>query len=237
MNIILYTLLVTHITVACITIYLHRGLAHRGLGFHPALAHVMRFWLWLTAAADAKHWVTVHRVHHRFSDSIGDPHSPHMHGIWQIVFKGWLNHNNHHVMMKQYSTGTPDDWIERNFYSPYRHYGILLMLCIDLLLYGSWGFPMWCVQMIWIPFWAAGVINGIGHWWGYRNGETKDKSKNIFPIGILIGGEELHNNHHLNASNPKFSRKWWEFDIAWLYIKIFERLGLITIRQTQNFNV
>ena len=232
MNIILYLLLVTHITVACITIYLHRGLAHKALTFHPVLEHIIRFWLWLTAAADPKQWVTVHRVHHRFSDSSGDPHSPHIFGIWTLLFKGWILHNNHNVAMKQYSTGTPDDWIEHKFYSPYRRVGIIVMLCINLLLFGAWGIPIWFVQMAWIPFFAAGVINGVGHWWGYSNTKNKDHSKNIFPIGILIGGEELHNNHHANAANPKFSQKWWEFDIAWLYIKIFERLGLIKIRQT-----
>lgn len=231
MNIILYTFLLTHITVACVTIYLHRGLAHRGLIFHPILSHIMRFWLWLTTAADSKSWVSVHRTHHRFSDSRGDPHSPHIYGIWKIVLTGWIYHNTHYVLTKQYSSGVPDDLLERKFYAPYRQLGIGLLLAINVLFYGGWGIVAWVVQMIWIPFFAAGVVNGIGHWFGYRNGNTRDQSKNIFPIGILIGGEELHHNHHCDAANPKFSRRWWEFDIAWLYIKVLERLGLIKIRQ------
>ena len=233
MNLFLYTLVVTHITIICVTVFLHRGQAHKGLEFHPLLSHLMRFWLWMTTGMVTKQWVAIHRKHHRFSDAEGDPHSPHVYGIWRVLSKGaglYHSASKDSKMIQQYGVGTPDDWIENNLYTPHSRLGIALMLVIDLVLFGPWGLLVWSIQMIWIPFWAAGVINGLAHWWGYRNGETKDQSRNISPWGILIGGECLHNNHHLEPANPRLSRRWFEFDIGWMWIKIFELLRLLKIR-------
>jgi len=232
MNIILYTLIVTHITIVCVTLFLHRGQAHRGITFNPVLQHFMRFWLWLTTGMVTQQWVAIHRKHHRFSDQEGDPHSPHVFGIWTLLTQGALLYSRASKdteMINQYGVGTPNDWVERNIYSKYNFLGVSLMLIIDLLLFGPIGIAVWAIQMIWIPFWAAGVINGIGHWWGYRNGETKDQSRNISPWGIIIGGEELHNNHHLSPASPKLSRKWFEIDIGWMWLKLFEFLRLAKI--------
>jgi stearoyl-CoA desaturase (delta-9 desaturase) len=233
MNEIIYTLVMTHITIVCVTLYLHRGQAHRGITFHPILGHFMRCWLWLTTGMVTRQWVAIHRKHHRFSDNPGDPHSPHVFGIWKVLFKGALLYHSASkdpAMIAAYGQGTPQDWIERNVYSPHSRVGIFLMLLINVALFGNWGVLVWGIQMIWIPFWAAGVINGIGHWWGYRNGETKDNSRNISPWGIIVGGEELHNNHHLEPGNPKLSRRWFEFDIGWFYIKMFQGLRLLTVK-------
>jgi stearoyl-CoA desaturase (delta-9 desaturase) len=233
MTLILITLLMTHLTIVSVTLYLHRSQAHKGVEFHPVLAHVMRFWLWLTTGMTTKQWVAIHRKHHRFSDVEGDPHTPHVYGIWHVLVKGaGLYHSagKDNLMVQQYGVGTPDDWIERVIYTPHSRLGLLLMLAIDLALFGAWGLLVWGIQMIWIPFWAAGVINGLAHWWGYRNGKTKDYSRNISPIGIIIGGEELHNNHHLAPASPKFSLKPWEFDIGWMYIKGLEFLGLAKLK-------
>jgi stearoyl-CoA desaturase (delta-9 desaturase) len=230
---IIFTLLATHLTIVSVTLYLHRCQSHRGVEFHPAVAHAMRFWLWLTTGMTTKQWVAVHRKHHQNTDVEGDPHSPHVFGIWNLVFGGVKYYNragSDANMVMKYGMGTPKDWIERKLYTPHHRLGILVMLVIDLLLFGPWGFLVWGVQMIWIPFWAAGMINGLAHWWGYRNGETKDHSRNISPIGIIVGGEELHNNHHLNPASPKFSLKPWEFDIGWMYLKIFEFLKLAKIK-------
>jgi len=232
MELILITLLMTHLTIVSVTLYLHRCQAHRGVEFHPALNHFFRFWIWMTTGMTTKAWVAVHRKHHQSTDIEGDPHSPHVFGIWKLLFGGWsLYHNatKDATFVIKYGVGTPKDRMEV-FYSRFHKYGIYLMLVIDLLLFGGWGLLVWGVQMIWIPFWAAGFINGIGHWWGYRNGETKDHSRNVSPIGILIGGEELHNNHHLDPASPKFSRKPWEFDIGWMYICILSKLGLAKIK-------
>ena len=233
MNLILITLVLTHITIASVTLYLHRSQAHKGVEFHPVISHFMRLWLWLTTGMVTKQWVAIHRKHHRFSDSEGDPHSPHVYGIWRVFFKGaglYHNASKDSAMIEQYGVGTPNDWIERVIYTPHSRLGILLMLIIDLLFFGPWGFIVWGVQMIWIPFWAAGVINGIGHWYGYTNGISRDASRNIIPWGIVVGGEELHNNHHLNPASPKLSRKWWEIDIGWVYIRTFKLLGLAKIK-------
>jgi stearoyl-CoA desaturase (delta-9 desaturase) len=229
----LYTLIVTHITIICVTLYLHRGQAHRGLIFNPVVEHFMRAWLWMTTGQVTKQWVAIHRKHHRFTEAEGDPHSPHVHGFWQVLFKGaFLYHtaSKDSAMVAQYGVGTPDDWIEQNVYTRHSRLGILLMLLIDIWLFGVLGFVIWGIQMIWIPFWAAGVINGVGHWIGYRNGETKDQSRNIMPWGILIGGECLHNNHHLEPGNPRLSRRWFEFDIGWAYINILKFLRLVKVR-------
>lgn len=230
--IVLYTLVVTHITIVCVTLFLHRGQAHKGIVFHPILGHFMRFWLWLTTGMVTKQWVAVHRKHHAYSDKEGDPHSPHVFGIWRVFFKGaWLYHtaSKDTDMVKKFGVGTPDDWMERNIYTPHSSLGILLMLVIDLLFFGPWGFIVWGVQMLWIPFHAAGVINGIAHWWGYRNTETRDQSRNIIPWGIVIGGEELHNNHHMNPARPKLSLHWYEFDIGWMWLRLFSLVGLAEI--------
>ena len=234
MNIILYTLTMTHITIICVTLFLHRAQAHRGIIFHPILSHFMRCWLWLTTGMVTKQWVAIHRKHHQKSDEPGDPHSPHVYGIWRVLFKGaWLYHNasKDKAMIDQFGVGTPDDWIERKVYSAHSRLGILIMLVVDLLLFGPWGLVVWGIQMIWIPFWAAGVVNGIAHWWGYRNGETKDRSRNIVPVDIIVGGELLHNNHHLDPANPKLSRRWFEFDVGWMWFKIFEIFNLAKIRK------
>jgi stearoyl-CoA desaturase (Delta-9 desaturase) len=229
---ILYTLIVTHITIACVTLYLHRSQAHRSVEFHPVVSHFMRFWLWITTGMTTKAWVAVHRKHHQNTDVEGDPHSPHVFGIWRLLTGGWsLYHSasKDPSMVIKYGAGTPKDRVEV-FYTRYHQRGIFIMLAINLALFGAWGLLVWGVQMLWIPFWAAGFINGVGHWWGYRNGETNDHSRNVSPVGILIGGEELHNNHHLDPANPRLSRCWFEFDIGWMYIQILKRLGLAKLR-------
>ena len=193
----------------------------------------MRFWLWLTTGMVTKQWVAIHRKHHQYSDVEGDPHSPHVFGIGHVFFKGAVLYHEASkdtVMVDTYGRGTPDDWMERNVYTKHSRLGITLLLLINLLCFSWWGLLIWGIQMIWIPLWAAGVINGIGHWYGYRNGTTRDRSRNISNIGILIGGEELHNNHHLDPASARLSRRWFEFDIGWMYIKILERLGLAKLR-------
>ena len=233
MSAILATLVMTHITIVCVTLFLHRGQAHRGIEFHPILSHFMRFWLWLTTGMVTKQWVAIHRKHHRFTDQDGDPHSPVTLGIKNIFFRGVYYYYlaaKDARMTVEYGKGTPDDWIERRIYTPHCRLGILLMLIIDLVLFGWWGLLVWSIQMIWIPFWAAGVINGLGHWWGYRNGETKDHSRNIVPWDIIVGGECLHNNHHLDPANPKLSRRWFEFDSGWMWFTLFRTVRLAKIR-------
>ena len=223
----------THITIVCVTLFLHRGQAHRGIEFHPILSHFMRFWLWLTTGMVTKQWVAIHRRHHQTTDVEGDPHTPHVFGIWQVLFKGaGLYHkaSKNTAMIDQYGVGTPNDWIEKNVYSAHSRLGILIMLVVDLLLFGPWGLVVWGIQMIWIPFWAAGVINGLGHWWGYRNHKTNDHSTNIVPWGIVVGGEELHNNHHKSPASPKLSNKWWEVDIGWIWFSLFKVVRLARLR-------
>lgn len=233
MNIIIYTLVVTHITIICVTLFLHRGQAHKGIQFHPILEHFMRFWLWLTTGMVTKQWVAVHRKHHRFTEQEGDPHSPHVYGIWRVFFKGaGLYHeaSKDTDMVNTYGVGTPDDWMEHNVYTPHSRLGIGILLVLNTLVFGWWGPVIWGIQMIWIPFWAAGVINGIGHWIGYRNGETKDHSRNIVPWDIIVGGECLHNNHHLDPANPRLSRRWFEFDAGWMWLSLFRVVRLAKIR-------
>ena len=230
---IIYLLISTHLTIVSVTLFLHRGQAHRGIVFHPLLSHFMRFWLWLTTGMVTKEWVAIHRKHHRYSDESGDPHSPIVFGIWRVLFSGALLYSEaskDKKMVEQYGVGTPDDWIERNLYSKFPWLGIILLLHINLLCFSLWGLLLWLVQMIWIPLHAAGIINGIGHWWGYRNGITKDNSRNILPWGIWIGGEELHNNHHLDPSSVKLSRRWWEIDIGYVWLKLFIMLKLAKIK-------
>lgn len=223
----------THITIVCVTLYLHRGQTHKGIEFHPILSHFMRFWLWMTTGQVTKQWVAIHRKHHKDTDVEGDPHSPVIYGIRKVLFGGaFLYHqaSKDKKMVETYGVGTPDDWIERKLYTPHSRIGILLMLVIDLVLFGPVGLVVWGIQMLWIPFWAAGVVNGIGHWFGYRNGTTKDNSRNISPLGIIIGGEELHNNHHLDPANPRLSKRWFEFDIGWLWLSLFRILKLAKLR-------
>lgn len=233
MTALLATLAMTHITIVCVTLYLHRSQAHRSVQFHPVVAHAMRFWLWLTTGMITQQWVAIHRMHHRHSDQPGDPHSPHVWGIWRVLFGGALLYNRAGQdthMIRQYGTGTPNDWIEHKLYTAYPWYGVLIMLAIDLAWFGAWGAMVWAVQMIWIPFWAAGVINGAAHWIGYRNGETRDRSCNLVPWGIVIGGEELHNNHHLDPGSARLSRRWFELDIGWLWLCLLRSCGLAKVR-------
>jgi stearoyl-CoA desaturase (delta-9 desaturase) len=193
----------------------------------------MRFWLWLTTGMVTKQWVAIHRKHHRFIDTDGDPHSPKLFGIKNIVFRGvyyYYQAAKDARMVVEYGAGTPNDWVERKIYTKHHFLGVFLMLTINVLLFGWMGILIWLLQIVWIPFWAAGVINGLGHWWGYSNSDNKDSSRNIFPFGIWIGGEELHNNHHADPANPRLSKKWWEIDIGWIWINIFKQLRLLKIR-------
>ncbi|MBB72359.1 MAG: acyl-CoA desaturase [Legionellales bacterium] len=231
---IIALLILTHITIIAVTVYLHRCQAHRGLDIHPALAHVFRLWLWLTTGMVTKEWVAIHRKHHAFCETEDDPHSPQIMGLKKILWQGaevYREAAKDEAMVERYSVGTPNDWLERKVYTPFSGKGILLMLLIDVLLFGLPGITIWALQMIWIPFFAAGVINGIGHYFGYRNFECPDAATNIFPIGIITGGEELHNNHHTYGTSAKFSVKWWEFDLGWQYIKLFRLMGLAKVKK------
>ncbi len=232
-QLVLVTLVLTHITIAGVTIFLHRSQAHRAveLGFVPF--HFFRFWLWLTTGMVTREWVAIHRKHHAKCETAEDPHSPQFKGIHTVLWKGaWLYRleSKNQETLNLYGRGTPDDWLEQHVYSKYPWLGVALMLVLDVLLLGWAGLLVWLVQMVWIPFWAAGVINGLAHFWGYRNWHTDDASSNISPIGILIGGEELHNNHHAFAASARLSSKWYEFDIGWFYIRLMEMLGLATVR-------
>jgi len=233
-QIVIFTLVMTHVTIVSVTVFLHRSQAHRGLDLHPAVMHFFRFWLWLTTGMVTKEWVAIHRKHHAKCEREGDPHSPMMFGIWKVLFRGaelYRSESKNKETLAKYGHGTPDDWIERNVYSRFSVRGILLMLAIDVALFGALGFTVWAVQMAWIPFWAAGVVNGIGHFWGYRNFASPDTSTNLVPWGIVIGGEELHNNHHAYGTSAKFSSKWYEFDIGWAYITVLRALGLAKVKK------
>jgi len=235
--IFLYTLVMVQITIACVTLYLHRSQTHRAVQFHPVVNHFMRFWLWMTTGMVTKQWVAIHRKHHQASDTLDDPHSPKVYGIWRVLFGGaFLYHkaSKDRIMVEKLGVGTPNDWIEENLYTPHSRLGILLMLIIDLLLFGPWGFVVWGVQMIWVPFWAAGVINGVSHWWGYRNTDTKDTSRNLLPIAFVIGGEELHNNHHADGASANFRQRWWEFDEGWAVIQLLSSVGLAKVRTSNS---
>jgi stearoyl-CoA desaturase (delta-9 desaturase) len=231
---IVVTLALTHVTIASVTIFLHRGQAHRGLDLHPVVAHFFRFWLWLTTGMVTKEWVAIHRKHHAKVETDEDPHSPQTRGIRTVLLQGaelYRTESRNRETLEKYGHGTPNDWLERHLYTPYSWQGVGVMLVIDLLLFGPIGATMWAVQMMWIPVSAAGIINGIGHYWGYRNFACSDASKNIVPWGIIIGGEELHNNHHAYGSSAKLSSQWYEFDIGWMYICILQQLKLATIRK------
>ena len=227
-------LVLTQITIAAVTLYLHRYQTHRALTLHPIVSHFFRLWLWLTTGMVTADWVAIHRKHHATTDVEGDPHSPVVMGIRKVFWEGaelYRAARKDRDMVAKYSHGTPTDWIERNIYSRYSASGVALMFLMDLFFFGLPGITIWALQMMWIPFHAAGVINGIGHYWGYRNYECRDAATNIIPWGFWIGGEELHNNHHTFASSAKFSVKWWEFDIGWMYIRILSFLGLAKVKK------
>ena len=231
---ILVALVLTHLTIASVTIFLHRAQAHRALDLHPVIAHCFRFWLWLTTGIVTKAWVAIHRKHHAKCETPEDPHSPQVMGIRKVLWEGaelYRAEAKNAETLARYGHGTPDDWLERKLYTPGTYWGIAIMLALDVVLFGPIGLTLWAVQMIWIPFFAAGVINGIGHYWGYRNFTCEDASTNIVPWGILIGGEELHNNHHAYGSSAKLSNRWYEFDIGWLYIRILEIVGLANVKK------
>jgi stearoyl-CoA desaturase (delta-9 desaturase) len=234
-QVLLFTLAVTHITIAAVTIFLHRSQAHRALDLHPVVSHFFRFWLWLTTGMVTREWVAIHRKHHAKCETEDDPHSPQTRGIKTVLLQGaelYRAESKNQETLQKYSLGVPDDWIERNLYSRYSWQGVGLMLLLNLTLFGAIGAAVWAVQMLWIPINAAGVINGIGHYWGYRNFEAPDASRNISPWGVMIGGEELHNNHHTYPTSAKFSVKPFEFDIGWVYIRMLSALGLAQVRKT-----
>jgi stearoyl-CoA desaturase (delta-9 desaturase) len=234
-QVVLFMLVTTHITIAAVTIFLHRSQAHRALDLHAIPSHFFRFWLWLTTGMVTKEWVAIHRKHHAKCETADDPHSPQVRGINTVLLRGselYREEAKNEATVSKFGHGTPDDWMERNVYSRYTVLGIASMLVIDLLLFGAIGATVWAVQMAWIPVTAAGIINGLGHWWGYRNFEAPDASTNISPWGIIIGGEELHNNHHTYPTSAKLSVKPFEFDIGWAYIRTLELMGLATVRKT-----
>ena len=231
---VLVALAYTHITIAAVTIYLHRCQAHRALDLHPVVSHFFRFWLWMTTGMETKHWAAVHRKHHARCETAEDPHSPQVLGIAKVLREGaelYQKESRIQETLDKYGSGTPEDWMERNVYTRYSSLGLGSMLVINVLLFGPLGLTIWAVQMAWIPITAAGIINGIGHYWGYRNFAAADASTNIIPWGIIIGGEELHNNHHSYASSAKLSSKWYEFDIGWMYIRILEICRLAQVKK------
>jgi len=233
-QVVLATLGLTHITIASVTIFLHRAQAHRSLDLGPVPSHFFRFWLWLTTSIVTKEWVSVHRKHHAKCETADDPHSPVAHGIKTVLLEGrelYAKEAANGETLKKYGHNTPNDWLETHIYTGRSNWGIVLMLLIDLLLFGAIGITVWAVQMLWIPVTAAGIINGLGHWWGYRNFEAADASTNISPWGLIIGGEELHNNHHTYPTSAKLSVKPYEFDIGWGYIRALEVLGMAKVRK------
>jgi stearoyl-CoA desaturase (delta-9 desaturase) len=233
-QIVLYTLVTTHITIASVTIFLHRTQTHKAMELGPIPSHFFRFWLWLSTGMVTKEWVAIHRKHHAKCETVDDPHSPQVKGIDEVFWRGaelYRKESKNMDTMERYGTGTPDDWIERNLYTRYSWQGVGLMLIINVALFGMAGLAVWAVQMIWIPITAAGIINGIGHYWGYRNFEAPDASRNISPWGLLIGGEELHNNHHTYPTAAKFSVKKYEFDIGWVYIQMMSAIGWAKVKK------
>ena len=233
-QLVLVVLALTHVTIVAVTVYLHRCQAHRALDLHPLVAHFFRFWLWLTTGMVTREWVGIHRRHHARCETPEDPHSPQVLGLRKVLWEGaelYRAAAGDRDLVERYAHGTPDDWIERHLYRRFSVLGVSLMLVIDVLLFGIPGVAAWAVQMIWIPFFAAGVINGVGHYWGYRNFQSPDAATNILPWGILIGGEELHNNHHAFPSSARLSSRRWEFDVGWMYIRLLELLGLARVRR------
>ena len=231
---VIATIVLTQATIASVTIYLHRHQTHRALDLHPFISHIFRFWLWLTTGMVTSEWVAIHRKHHATTDVEGDPHSPKVVGIKKVFWEGaelYRAARKDREMIDKYSHGTPDDWIEKNIYDPHCTRGLIVLFFLDIFLFGVPGITIFAIQMLWIPLWAAGVVNGIGHYWGYRNFECPDTATNVSPWGFWIGGEELHNNHHTFASSAKFSVKWWEFDLGWMYIRILSFLGMAKVKK------
>ena len=234
-QVLLVALVLTHITIVSVTLYLHRCQAHRALELHPLVSHFFRFWLWLTTGMVTKEWAAIHRKHHAKCEQEGDPHSPQIFGIKKVFWEGaelYRAEANNADTVQRFGHGTPNDWVEHNVYTRHSRWGIVIMLALDVALFGGLGLAVWAMQMAWIPIWAAGVVNGIGHYWGYRNFEAADASTNLVPWGIIIGGEELHNNHHTYPTSAKFSVKPYEFDIGWLYISVLAKLGLARAKKT-----
>jgi len=231
---VVYTLVATHITIVAVTVYLHRAQAHRALDVHPALAHFFRAWLWLTTGMSTRAWAAIHRKHHAKCETAEDPHSPQVKGLKTVFWKGaelYRAEASNKETLARYGHGCPNDWLENQVYERFPWQGVGFTLVLEFLLFGFPGVSIWGIQMLWIPVLAAGVINGVGHFWGYRNYDCADASRNIFPWGILIGGEELHNNHHTHATSAKLSSKWYEFDIGWMYIRLFSAVGLVKIKK------
>ena len=225
-------LVFTQLTIFAVTLYLHRSQAHRGVDFHPVIAHFFRFWTWLTTSMITREWVAIHRKHHAKVETDEDPHSPVAKGIGRVFWHGvelYREARTQRADIEQYGRGAPEDWIERHLYTPHANLGPVLLLAVNFVLFGLPGIALWAIQMAWIPFWAAGVVNGLGHWWGYRNFESADTSTNLTPWGVWIGGEELHNNHHAFPSSARFSMRRWEFDIGWAAIKGLEKVGLAKV--------
>jgi stearoyl-CoA desaturase (delta-9 desaturase) len=233
-GIVAATLAMTHITIAAVTIFLHRHQAHHALTLHPLASHFFRFWLWLTTGMVTREWVAIHRKHHAHCDAEEDPHSPQQRGLQKVLWQGaelYRDEAQKSETLARYGKGTPDDWLERRLYSPHSRLGVGILLVAEVALFGPIGLTVWAVQMVWIPLLAAGVINGVGHFWGYRSFATRDASRNIVPWGILIGGEELHNNHHAYAASARLSNRWWEFDAGWLYIRLLAATGLARVNR------
>ncbi len=227
-----YLLVVTQLTIFAVTLYLHRSQAHRGVDFHPVIAHFFRFWTWLTTSMITREWVAIHRKHHARCETEDDPHSPRFKGIRTVFWRGvelYREARAQRADIEQYGKGAPADWIERRLYTPHANLGPVVLLLLSAVLFGFKGVAVWAIQMAWIPFWAAGVVNGLGHWWGYRNFETTDTATNLTPWGVWIGGEELHNNHHAFPSSAKFALRRWEFDIGWAVIRGLQAVGLAKV--------
>ncbi|MGO1069858.1 DesA family fatty acid desaturase [Lysobacter sp. CA199] len=231
-ELVVYFLVVTQLTIMSVTLYLHRSMAHRSVDFHPALAHCFRFWTWLTTSMITKEWAAIHRKHHAKCETEEDPHSPQFKGIDTVMWRGvelYREARAERDDIEKYGKGCPDDWIERKLYTPHATMGPTVLLVLSFVLFGAAGVAVWALQMVWIPFWAAGVVNGLGHWWGYRNFETTDTATNLTPWGFWIGGEELHNNHHAFPSSAKFALRKWEFDIGWTVIRGLSVLRLAKV--------
>jgi stearoyl-CoA desaturase (delta-9 desaturase) len=231
-GLLVYLLVATQLTIFSVTLYLHRSQAHRGVDFHPVLAHFFRFWTWITTSMITREWAAIHRKHHAKCETEEDPHSPMHKGIKQVFWHGvelYREARTDRESIEKYGKGCPDDWIERKLYTPHATLGPTLLLFVSFALFGLPGIALWAIQMAWIPFWAAGVVNGLGHWWGYRNFETTDTATNLTPWGVWIGGEELHNNHHAFPSSAKFALRKWEVDIGWAVIRAFEAVGLAKV--------
>ena len=231
---LLFMLVMTQLTTLTVTLYLHRSQTHRSVDFHPALAHCFRFWSWLTTSMITQEWVAIHRKHHAHSETELDPHSPQIHGLGKVIWNGtelYIQARNDENLLAKYGRGTPDDWIERHLYAPHCNWGPTLLAALEIALFGVGGMAIWAIQMMWIPLWGAGVVNGLGHRWGYRNFETADRSTNLLPIAFWVGGEELHNNHHAFPSSAKFSVRRFEFDFGWFVIRVLARLKLAIVRR------